>query len=85
SQKHSLMPTRYCKWVTVSGVSRGCSIFLHSSFSFVMPRSSADGPNSWWLAGDTPPTQAKTTERVRVVPPYRWQTTEIGQFSTDPT
>ncbi|WP_206134669.1 hypothetical protein, partial [Burkholderia sp. Se-20378] len=26
SQKHSLMPTRYCKWVTVSGVSGGCSI-----------------------------------------------------------
>lgn len=25
SQKHSLMPTRYCKWVTVSGVSGGCS------------------------------------------------------------
>ncbi|MDN7422000.1 hypothetical protein QZL92_14510, partial [Burkholderia dolosa] len=28
SQKHSPMPTRYCKWVTVSGVSGGCSTDL---------------------------------------------------------
>ncbi|WP_250470236.1 DUF2827 family protein, partial [Caballeronia sp. GAFFF2] len=25
SHIHSLMPTRYCKWETVSGLSRGCS------------------------------------------------------------
>ncbi|WP_208452303.1 hypothetical protein, partial [Burkholderia gladioli] len=30
SQKHSLMPIRYCKWVTVSGVSGGCSMVVEA-------------------------------------------------------
>ncbi|SEU44009.1 hypothetical protein SAMN03159335_06983 [Burkholderia cepacia] len=42
------MPTRYCKWVTVSGVSRGCST------------SAPSNPNQW-KAGNIPQGQGVFT------------------------